>query len=87
MSALDPELLADVLWFAALACVEPGRVAATPPTATKLARPATAVTARIRARLRSRAAICGARPVWRGWAGSGDIGYLPLGLDDASMAS
>jgi hypothetical protein len=63
VAALDPELVADVLWLAAVACVDPGRLAATPPAATRLARPAVMVTARILARLRSLAAICGARPV------------------------
>jgi hypothetical protein len=79
--ALDPEVVADELWLVAVVCVDPGRLAATPPAATRLARPAATVTARILARLRFLAAICVARPVGRGWAGSGDIGCLPVGLD------
>ena len=85
--ALDPELVADVPWLAAVAWVDPGRLAATAPAATRLARPAAAVTVRILARLRSLAAICGARPVRRGWAGSGDIGCLPLGLVGSRMTT
>jgi hypothetical protein len=68
LAALEPEFVADVRWLVAVACVDPGRLAATPPAATRLASPAAAVTARILARLRSLAAICGARPVGRGWA-------------------
>jgi hypothetical protein len=74
VAALDPELLADVLWLAAVACVDAGRLTATPPAATRLVRPAATVTVRILARLRSLAAIFGARPVGRARAGSGGIG-------------
>lgn len=83
--AFEPELAADVLWVA-VACVEPGRLPATPPATTRLARPAATVTARILARLRFLAAICSARPVGGCWAGSGDIGCLPLGLGEPSLA-
>jgi hypothetical protein len=67
LRALAPVCAVVVWWLAAVVCVDPGRLAATPPAATRLARPAAAVTVRILARLRSLAAVCAAWPARRGW--------------------
>jgi hypothetical protein len=75
LRALVPVCAAEVWWLAA-ACADPGRLAATPPAATRLARPAAAVTVRILARLRSLAAIDAGRAVGRGRMGSGGMGFL-----------
>ena len=64
-AALDVD---DELWADAVAaCVDPGRVYATAPAASTLVSPATAVTVRILARLRSLAAA------WSADCESGDI--------------
>jgi hypothetical protein len=84
--ALDPLVVAEPLCWEVVACADPGRVAATPAAVTTLASPAAAVIARILARLRSLAAICGALLAARGWAGLGDIGDLPLGPDGLRLA-
>jgi hypothetical protein len=46
-----------VCWLAVETCPDPGRLAATAPATTRLARPAAAVTVRTLARLRALAAI------------------------------
>lgn len=84
--ALELDVLLALLCPVVVACADPGRLAATPAAVTTLASPAAAVMARILARLRSLAAICGARLVGRGWTGSGGIGCLPLGPDDSRLA-
>ncbi len=71
--ALDPVLVAALLRWLVEVCAEPGRLAATLAAVTTLASPAAAVIARILARFRCLAAICGARLVGRPWTGSGDI--------------
>ena len=71
LAAPDPVVAAEVRWLVAIECADPGRLAATLPTAARLARPATAVTARTLARLRSLAAIRFALSVECGWPGSG----------------
>jgi hypothetical protein len=96
--ALAPPVLdAELPRWLVVACADPGRLTATPAAVSMLARPAAAVIRRSLARLRSLAAICGARPPvpagtvpgWTvpGWSGPGVIGCLPLEADTSRLAS